>query len=370
MNQGFFGIQYGEAIRPYRVNFRINPGASQYAGEALVIGCTDLTGPTLVSRGSGAPVANVLHYVLQLPYSAGRAGQVPTAVAPFCFQIPDGGLAGGNARGVGAVDLQTVRNAATQVASGANSFAAGGTSAHGGCTASGTTAIAMGANAVASNSQSVCIGTNAISSGAQSVALGLSATASGNQSFAVQGGTASASFAVAIGAGTASALSAQSYGQGAASRTLVNSIQWAMTTRAASGDRNVRLILLCAVTTNATATVLTTNGSAEATTNTWVLPNNCTGLFQGWIVARNTANNDSIGWKFEGMVSRDGTAASVALLGTATPATVGTGDAGMSTCALAVGVNTTNGSLIVTATGIAATTIAWHGAITPAFENA
>lgn len=39
--------------------------------------------------------------------------------------VPDGGIAGGNARGLGAIDLQYYRTAATQVASGTSSLAIG-----------------------------------------------------------------------------------------------------------------------------------------------------------------------------------------------------------------------------------------------------
>ena len=370
MNWGNFAQQYSAPLRIYRVLAKIGQGASQSTSDVLVLDTGDDNVPQLRSTGAGAPAQPVTDLVLRVPVVYGRVGQAPAAAGALSLQIPDGKISGGNRRGNGAVDLQTTRNAATQVASGANSFAVGGTSVLGGCTASGSASIAMGANALASNSQAVCLGTNATASGAQSVALGLAATASGNQAFAAQGGTASSASTFALGSCTASAMSAQSYGTGADSRSCVNSFQWAGSTRAASGDRNIRMLPLCAVTTNATPTVLTSNAAAEATTNTWVLPNNCTAIFEGWIVARNTANNDSIAWKFSGMVSRDGTAASVALLGAITPTAVGTADAGMSSCVLAVGVNTTNGSLIVTATGIAATTIAWHGAITPAFENA
>ena len=117
------------------------------------------------------------------------------------------------------------------------------------------------------------------------------------------------------------------------------------------------------MTSNATATVLTSTGAAESTSNTWVIPANYSGILHGFVVARNTANNDTIGWEVKAMVTRDSTAASVAILGSASVAAVGTADAAMSSCSLAVGANTTNGSITLTATGIAATTIAWSGYI-------
>lgn len=51
---------------------------------------------------------------------------VPKGSGAFSLHVPDGTSTGGNARGANAVDLQTSRTAATQVASGARSLIAGG----------------------------------------------------------------------------------------------------------------------------------------------------------------------------------------------------------------------------------------------------
>jgi hypothetical protein len=66
---------------------------------------------------------------------------------------PDGTVTGGNARGAGAVDFQRVRNAATQVASGAGSFLFGSYS-----TASGPSSIAVGEICSASGQNSFAVG--------------------------------------------------------------------------------------------------------------------------------------------------------------------------------------------------------------------
>lgn len=370
MNEGLFTNQYGAPVTPMRVRWKVGQGNAQVTGEALVLATTDVTQPMLRSRASGAPAPDVVDLVIQVPYAAAVRNGTRANVGAIMTAVPDGTLAGGNRRGVGAVDFQSVRNAATQVASGDYSFAAGGSSSLGGCTASGAQSVAMGANAAATGAQAICLGTNATAAGSQAVAFGLSGSASGNQAFAAQGGTASGSGAFALGSSTADGNASHAIGAGASARTTSGSWQFAGSQRSAVGDRNIRLLPVSVVTTNATPTVMTTTGGAEAAILTWVLPNNSSAIFSGWVIARNTTNNDSIGWKFEGMVSRDGTASTVALLGSVTPTTVGTADASMSSCTLAVGVNTTNGSLIVTATGIAATTIAWNGAIVPAIENA
>jgi hypothetical protein len=346
MNEGLFEFSHGAPLEARRVRYKFGQGASQVYGEALVIRNTDFSTPMLRSVGAGAPVADVTDFVLAVPVAAGRGGQAVAAAGGFSLQIPDGGITGGNRRGNGAVDFTTARTTATQVASGANAFQANSNS-----------------TASAADSFACCSG---IATGAQSFAH--RGTASGTRAAVFNQGTASGQDAFACCGGTADALQSWS-GCSAWARGIVNSWQWAITARSAVGDRNLRKLGFAAVTTNATVTTLTTNAAAEATSNTWVLPNNCTGVFTGYVVARNTANNDSIAWRVEGMVTRDATAATVVTLGSPTVTAVGTADASMSACVLAVNVNTTNGSLRLQATGIAATTISWNGWIDCA-ENA
>ena len=95
---------------------------------------------------------------------------------------PDGTAANGNARGTNAVDLQLNRNAATQVASGANSLVAGR-----GCIASGTESIAMGRFCTASGSSAVALGDINTASAGLSTALGYGAVADRNRMFAHSG---------------------------------------------------------------------------------------------------------------------------------------------------------------------------------------
>lgn len=347
MNEGLFGIAYGAVLKAFRQRVKSGQGASQQYSECVVLGTTDTTSPMSRSTGAGAPAADVCDLVLQVPYAIGRYGQAVTASGALSLQIPDGQITGGNRRGNGAVDLQTSRAAANYVASGAGAFIAGGANN----TASGTYSVALGASSTASNTASVALGSSPSATGLGAIALGQSANASGTRTFA-------AGWSVSAAGSGSTAL-----GQHSTDRGINNTFVFSGAQRAAVGDRQFLKRPQVAVTTNATTTTLTTDGGAEATTNTWVLPNNYTGIYNGWIVARNTANNDSNGWRFEGMVSRDASAATVALLGAATITAVGTADASMASVTLAVAVNTTNGSLIVQATGLAATTIAWAGFI-------
>lgn len=81
---------------------------------------------------------------------------------------PDGTAAGGNARGTYAVDLQTIRNLATQVASGSLSTIPGGFYN----TASGTLSVAIGDQNVSSASSTHTYGTLNTSSAIGAIALG------------------------------------------------------------------------------------------------------------------------------------------------------------------------------------------------------
>jgi hypothetical protein len=91
-----------------------------------------------------------------------------------------GGDQTGNARGAGALDVQSVRSAATQVASGDNSSAFGYRN-----TASGYRSVAIGYLNTASNSRSNAFGYFNTASGTYSSAVGYKSTASDQYSSAV-----------------------------------------------------------------------------------------------------------------------------------------------------------------------------------------
>ena len=312
---------------------------------------------TTYVRANGTPLVPLLNFLESVNTASPNAGTpvvslaatnaatnvdvalVPKGQGAITARIADGTAAGGNKRGSYAVDLQTLRTTAAQVASGICSFAAGT-----GCTASGSRSIAIGNSTAASGVDSIAAG------GFASIASGqLSATFGGNDNLA-------------------DAKLAYSFGNGARARGIANSWQVGFIERA-SADRQKRHLPLIALTTNTTPTTLTTDGNVESATNTWVLPNNYSGLFVGYVIARNTSNNDSIAWEFKGLVSRDSSAATIALLGAVTPTTIGTADASMTLCALTVGVNTTNGSLRVQGIGLEGTMINWVGELGPVFED-
>ena len=118
------------------------------------------------------------------------------------------------------------------------------------------------------------------------------------------------------------------------------------------------LLLLARQTTDATATVLTSDTSAAAASNQVTLPNNSAYSFTGEVIAGVTGAGNSARWTIDGAIKRGANAASTVMVGT--PTVVMTHfDAGAATWVVAVTANATLGCITVTVTGAAATTIRW-----------
>ena len=257
----------------------------------------------------------------------------PKGTGAFALRTADGTSTGGNKRGTNAVDLQTARGAAAQVASGANSFVAGNSS-------------------TASGAQSVAIGNTNTASGGNSVALGAANTASGNQSSALGGTSNTAS-------GQNSAVVGGSYGTTRGAYGMVHGGSPIANTAGASQHRRT---VLGRQTTDTTATVLAADTSAAGATNQVNLPNNSAFYFKGTVIANVTGGGNTKGWTIEGVIKQGANAASTALVGSAT-VTSNYADAGASTWSVAVSADTTNGCLAITVTGQASTTIRWVASI-------
>jgi hypothetical protein len=103
---------------------------------------------------------------------------VPKGSGAITAAIPDGTATGGNSRGVYAVDLQTDRNAATNVASGGRSGIIWGRRN----TASGLYSFASGTESSASGTSSIAIGDQCTATGTASIALNASSISSGSYS--------------------------------------------------------------------------------------------------------------------------------------------------------------------------------------------
>ncbi|MEI8134631.1 MAG: hypothetical protein WCH46_06075 [bacterium] len=171
-------------------------------------------------------------YTTAAPYSAGNAGlreaatgadaNIDFALSPkgtgaIEAQLADGAVAGGNKRGANAVDWQTSRSAATQVASGSASVVAGGNSN----TASGNGSFVGGGgydgistlgNTASGNASTIAGGFNLLASGAySSIGGGQDNQATGAFHASVGGGFANiaSAQASAISGGSSNTASAQ-----------------------------------------------------------------------------------------------------------------------------------------------------------------
>jgi len=281
------------------------------------------TSLTLSKVASGSSTSTLSFFT---PHGVVVGGGNNTATGSYSF-IGGGGDAG------------TAGN--RNVASGDWSFVGGGTKN----TASGLYSSVNGANNTASGTGSVVAG------GGVYAAQGfLGNQASGLSSFigAGLGSLSSGSYSF-IGAGTfGTTRSIDGYHVFPA----VNNAFGAN----AQGVAQSGLLLLAKQTTDATATVLTSNTNAGLSTNQVIMPNNSAYFFTGEVVAGVTGGGNTKGWTIEGVIKRGANAASTALVGTPT-VTSTYADAGASTWVIAVTADTTNGGLAVTFTGQASTTI-------------
>jgi hypothetical protein len=123
-----------------------------------------------------------------------------------------------------------------------------------------------------------------------------------------------------------------------------------------NGVSQAAMVVLGKETTNATATVLTSDGAVASAVNQVILPNNAAYYFKGSVVAGVTGGGNTAAWSFEGTIKRGANAASTTLVGTPVLNLISQ-DAGASTWVLALTADTTNGGLAVTFTGQASTTI-------------
>jgi hypothetical protein len=280
-------------------------------------------------------------------------------------QIPDGTTTGGNKRGVGATDLQKSRSANTQVASGSNAVILGGinnTSNSGSSfvgggesnTASGSAAfVGGGVSNSASSSRSVVVGgaENNCSAGWSFLGGGQNNTVSG-QLAVVAGGffNTANGYASFIGGGT--------YGSTRSIRG--NHVFPACDSPIASalGVTQSAILLLGRQTTDATATVLSSNNLAASNTNQVALPNNSAYFFKGSVIAGVTGGGNTKAWEFKGAIKRGANAAATSIVGSVINDVIAS-DAGASTWDITITADTTNGAIAVTVTGAASTTIRW-----------
>lgn len=254
----------------------------------------------------------------------------PKGTGAVLAAVPTGTSAGGNKRGAFAVDLQRDRASAARVASGQNSVIVGGASN----TASGNWSAVLGGenNTASANYAAALAGLNNSASGDYAATLGGAENAAGG-------------------------IYSSAAGYYATARGLYGASAYASGRFAALGDAQTGRYVLRTSTTTATTTEMTSDGSAGSSTNRVVLPNDSTYVFDILVVARRTdVDNESAGYRFTGVIDRNATAGSTAIVGTVTKTVLAEDSAAWD---VTVDADTTNGSLRVQVNGEAAKTIRW-----------
>jgi hypothetical protein len=332
------------------------------------------------SINTGAAIAGGFSNTASGGYSAIVGGSTNTASSPYAF------VGGGttNAADTATTGYNVVVGGANNIASGNYSFVGGGgdaTTATNRNTAAGGWSFVGGGQANNNSGIYSTIGggqSNSINQDYATIAGGRNNTANGYGSFIAGAfNTTSGTYSAVVGGSDANASAQQavvvggSFGKANAENAIVLGAQRGITRSispliviasgaplgATDGVSQSATLLLGRQTTNATATVLTSNTSAASTTNQLILPNNSAYYFRGSITAGVTGGGNSAMWSFEGGIKRGANAAATTLIQSVINPVAA--DAGASTWIVALSADTTNGGLAVTVTGQASTTIRW-----------
>lgn len=398
------GYLNGKLVAGTNVTFtENNDGGNETLTIAAAGGVTGFTG----SQNTSSPnnTVNASRLLVDAASTDADAVLQPKGAGAFLAQLPTASTAGGNKRGANAVDLQRIRNAAGQVASGADSVIAGGnnnTANNGyasilggfGNTASGSESTTVGGTTnTSSGTRSTIVGglsnscqrqdafigggqSNTISTAGthQVIGGGISNTASSNYTAILGGNTNAASNTYAVVTGGADNTASGSYsivlsganntasGQfGLASGYRALADTYGMRSHAsgrfaANGDAQVQEMVVRAQSTSSTQVELTADAAAWSTSNTMQVPTDGALAFDILMVARRTdANNECAAWTIRGCI--DNNAGTVAFVGTPTTTSLGDDSAG----AWSVAADTEAGSvrLRVLAVGQTGKTINW-----------
>lgn len=355
-----------------------------YPGSGIQLVCTGINWSTMDGRAvagiawnmsvAAAPPFATGLYAIAIGGNSTASGQrslaiglgnIASSISSTAIGYNSGGFGSQAVTGSGAMAL------GGSYASGTDSFAAAvanNTSTYG---ARGASSVALGYLANVSSNYAIAIGANASATGTNSLAIGgfqyggpsasgvgsvvigcnynlSNPSAAGPGSMSLHDGsstTSAASNSLAIQGGTARVIGQFAYGGGEVGSTAQTSIY-----------------LPKADTTNGTPKVLvnnrTTAGAAAGTNNQVILTNNSAYAFSGIVVAKQSGSTNAAAWKVEGLIVRGANAASTTLVFSTVMAI-----SNVPLWTLALSADTTNGGLAVTATGAAATNIRWVATI-------
>lgn len=287
----------------------------------------------------------------------------PKGAGALLGRVPDNTTTGGNKRGSRAVDWQTERSAAAQVASGTNAVIGGGRS-NTSLQNYGTVAGGDGnaANGAGTRSAIGGGGGNTASGSYGSIPGGLNCTVSANYTHAF-GSTCTASADYANAGGftcTADGVGSRVFGQFAVARGLRGADAFAAGRRSGNGDAQRRTAVLFRTTADATTTALTADGSTPSTANQLNLPGALAFKVRGQVIGMRS-NGDVSAWDVSFIAKRVGTTTSIV----GTPTITNLGSDGTATgYTLAIAADDTNDVIQINVTGTAGHTVYWVAELT------
>lgn len=219
-------------------------------------------------------------------------------------------------------------------------------------------------NTIAASQQYCFIGGGQLNtaSGDTSIVLGGQSNVASSTHAVVLGGfqnTASGVYAVVLGGTTNTASHNQSIAMGAHAVANQSGMRaWASGRYAANGDCQLQEYILRTITTDATATAMSTTGDAPGETNAVIVASDTTIAFDILLTARRAdADNESAAWRITGCI--DNNAGTTALVGVPVVGTLADDSAGAWTVSITA--NNSSDRLEVTVTGQTGKTIRWAG---------
>lgn len=210
---------------------------------------------------------------------------------------------------------------------------------------SGNASVSLGGGAsnVASGDYSISIGYGNLSSAQFGVSIGVGGVASGFASVSIGSAcTSNADYSLTTGL--------NAYVNGVRGRESRSSGMFTI-----QGDSQISRFILRTRTSDATPTILTTDATAPSVTNQVVLSNNSYYSFTGQIIGKKTGTTNVASWNISGTIVRGANAASTVV----NIANVNVIENASVWGTPTLTADTTNGGLIVTAIGLAATNIQW-----------
>jgi len=321
-------------------------GGSTGSVDNAILRADGTGGATLQASGwiiadnyTSSPNATVNHASIQ---ATGGTTNVSVSIVPkgtgaFSLHVPDGTSTGGNARGANAVDLQTSRSSASQVASGTTAFLGAGNAN----TASGTQSVLVSGNA------NLASGTRA------TIVNGNSNTVSNEGSFIGAGQFNSiTSFYAAMGSGSGNSITAAFGFIGAGQQALAD--RYAMQAHSsgqfsATGDvQAVQFVLRNKTTTNSAVTLFLDGSSTRLT-----IPSGK--ILHATIHITGSKSDGTAVASYMRQVTIKNVGGTTSLVGTVN--TLGTDEA--ASTSIAITADDTNDALQVNVTGILSETWRW-----------